>query len=258
VPTPTARVRRARRGGAGRLVRLGRAVWANAGFALLAVAVLATMVAIGVAARNAPAQAGQDQSAVGPQWIPLRSSSPADIIAAIRQSRLFNLDRSGTGDQLHDLSHVGTPQLVREVQPNPRSPGADCYALPILSASGATVGVAIAWLNATHSAVYIGYIRDYDQPQTGWPVGLPGAAQAVAVVQGQHQARLRAGGQPELVYFPFDFRAQWSGTLSWHAGGEGPDDPIWRVPGDDGRDHFVGTNGRAYYLNELPLAAGAA
>ena len=44
--------------------------------------------------------------------------------------------------------------------------------------------------------------------------------------------------------------------MSYLDGGEDPEHPIWRLKGGDGRYHFVGTDGRVYEPNQLPLRPG--
>lgn len=242
--------------GVSRTVRVARWLWGNAAYALLVCSVAVLVGAIALATRHAPAQAAGDPQAASttPQWITLHSQAPGDIIAAVRQSHLFTLNRSGNGDELHDVSRVGTPQLVTELRVPGQSQGADCYDVPILNRAGQTVGIAVAWLNPAHTAVYVGYIRAFDTPQATWLGALPAASQAASAVQAQQHTAARAGTRPQLVYFPFDFQGRWAGTVHWSAGGEGPDTPVWLIPGADGQDHIVGTDGRAYLVSQLPLA----
>jgi hypothetical protein len=250
---------RPRHGQSSRAARVARWLGGNAAFGLLAITVVFLIAAMGLAARNAPAHAvGQPSAATGqqtqPQWIALKSEAPGDIVAAVRQSRLFTVNRAGNGDHLTDVSHVGTPQFVRELRRSATSPGVDCYVVPILDGSGTTGGAAVAWLNPAHTAIYVGYIRAYDVPLASWTGTLPGADGAVGIVRAQHHAGLRKGAQPQLIYFPFDFQGRWSGRVTWSAGGEGPDTPVWLVAGDDGQDHVVGRDGHAYLVSELPLS----
>lgn len=250
----TGRRRSSRRRRSGTLIRAARWVGGNAAFVLLAGSIFLVLAVIGLAARGPAQAAGSAPAASGPQWIALKSQAPGDIIAAVRQSTLFTVNRSDNGDHLKDLSRVGTPQLVTELRVKAGGKGADCYVVPILNASGATVGAAVAWLNNTHTAVYVGYIRSYDVPLARWTGTLPSADQAAAIVQTRHHTPLRAHAQPQLVYFPFDFQGQRTGRVHWNAGGQGPDTPIWLVPGADGQDHLVGTDGQAYYLSQLPIS----
>jgi hypothetical protein len=237
------------------MVRALRWVWGKAAFALLGVSILIFVGAMAVAAGGAPVGAvGAAPTSSGPQWIALKSEAPGDILAAVRQSRLFNVNRSENGDYLKDLSHLDVPRLVTELRLSASSQGIDCYVVPILDRSGNTVGAAVAWLNPAHTATYVGYIRAYDAPLLAWTGTLPSSAQAVRITQVHHHIGLRAAAQPRLVYFPFDFHGRWAGTVKWNAGGEGPDTPVWLVPGADGKDHVVGADGHAYYVRELPIS----
>jgi hypothetical protein len=250
--------RRSARRRSRRLLRVARWLGGNAAYVLLGLAVLVTLATLAAVASRAPAQAADSASAQpaasSPHWITLRSQAPADILAAVRQSALFTVDRSGTGDYLKDVSHLSAPQLVTELRLTPTSPGVDSYVVPIRDRAGTTMGVAVAWLNPAHSAVYVGYIRSYDTPQPAWPGALPRADQAQAAVGAQRHTSLRAHAQAQLVYFPFDFAGQQAGRVHWNAGGQGPDTPVWLVPGADGQNYIVGTDGHAYTIDELPLA----
>jgi len=231
--------------------------WAaqNVGFALLGLSVAAILLAFGSLMASPARHAQADRLASSePQWIALKSHAPADIIAAVRQSRLFNQNLSGNGDFLKDLSQLGTPVLVQQVHAGKGAQPRDCYDVPILDATGATggtMGVAVAWLNPARTAISVGYLRAYDVPQR-WPATV-GADQAVRIVVAEHRTGVRSGTSPQLVYFPFDFQSQWRGQLHWTAGGELADNPIWLVPGADGQEHFVGVDGHAYHPADLPL-----
>ncbi len=243
------------------LARSARWAAQNASFALLALSIVAVMVALGSLMASPTRQVQADQLAGSEaQWITLRSHAPADILAAVRQSRLFKQNRSGTGDFLKDLSRLGLPVLVQQVHAGTGAQPRDCYDVPILDATGATgvtggsggtMGVAVAWLNPARTAISVGYIRAYDVPQR-WPATVS-ADQAVRIVAAEHRIGMRSGASPQLVYFPFDFEVQWRGQLHWTAGGELADSPIWLVPGADGQEHFVGVDGHAYHLADLPL-----
>jgi hypothetical protein len=185
-----------------------------------------------------------------PEWIPLTSSAPAAVLAAIKQSTLFNLNCPPGGDCQQDLTHLGTPTLVTELRTPTTTRATDFYIMPILDAAGDVTAVAAAELNAAHTALQVAGISG-NGPR--WP-NLVTAAGAIAVVQAQHHTGLRSGTHPHLVWMPFDTSALETGRIVWSAGGKGPQDPVWLVPGTDGNDHVVGTDGRAYYLRQIPLS----
>jgi hypothetical protein len=253
--------------------RLGGAVrWlaGNAVFGLLALATLAVLAALGLAARGAPvgaatgagagAGAGAAATPAGPAapvWIPLSAQTTPAILAAVRASPLFHVNRSDPGDHLRDVSRLGAPVLVTELPVGGVTTPQDAYVVPIHDARGGTVGVAVAWLTPDRSALFVGYIHSYDVSVPGWPYALPDAAVARAAVAARAPVGWRPGAAPRLVYFPFDFRARDAGTLHWAGGGEGPDDPVWLVPGAAGQQVVLGTDGQVYPLSALPIAPPA-
>lgn len=112
--------------------------------------------------------------------------------------------------------------------------------------------VMLAMLNQAHTAIYAGGIGGYDSPV--FPSALVSASQAVSIVERRQHTTLRAGTQPALVYLAgYNTGGVETGQVNWNAGGGGPQNPIWLIPGTDGQDHFVGTGGNAYTLAQLPL-----
>lgn len=194
-------------------------------------------------------------------WIPLRSQSAADVRAAAAASPLFALHRSqaaaGQGD---DLSRLGTPVLVRALQP-PTSPSGgarlpDFYVLPVLDAAGNATAAAELELDDAHAAVHVIAIVTYAQPRPRGIVPALSAQAAAQAASAQARVALAAGSQPTLVYFPGDAAAQETGASTWAGGGEFPADPIWLVHGADGQDRVVGTDGKVYAPSQLPMLAG--
>ncbi len=234
----------------------------NTAFLLLGLAVLALCAALVVASQHlsassatSAASGSANAQATPGDWIPLRSTAPADVLAAARQSSLFQENLAGNGDHVSNLSRLGSPVLVRAIQPAGAVAGQypDFYVVPILDASGAATDAAELELNQAHTAIQVIAIVTYSQPHAHGAIAHMTAAAAVAAVRAQQHSALRPGAQPQLVYFPADATAQEMGQVTWTGGGEFPADPIWRVPGADGRDHLVGVNGRAYYPEQLPL-----
>ncbi len=188
------------------------------------------------------------------QWILIKSQAPKDILAAAKTSNLYNINTDGRGDT-PSLTNLSSPQLVSAlVLPN-SSPVPDYFDIPILGAAGTVVGVVLCELNPTYTAIAVVEIVQYGQPHTSGSIALVSEQQAVSDVVAQHHTTLRLGAQAKLVYFPFDFGAQETGKLTWVAGGESPDNPVWDVPGADGQDHIVGSDGHVYYTEELPIMA---
>jgi hypothetical protein len=76
---------------------------------------------------------------------------------------------------------------------------------------------------------------------------------AVAAVHAEQHALAVQGRAPELIYFPGDFAGLKSGRQNWHGGGTAVIDPIWRVPGVDGKWHYVAHDGHTHLSTELPV-----
>jgi len=188
-------------------------------------------------------------------WIPLHSPSGADIIAAAKKSTLFHVDRTGKGDFLKDISHLGVPQLVQALHVAGKANAPDFYVIPIEDASsGQTVGSAELQLNTAHTAVEVVAIITYIKPYAANSITWMTPAAAVAAVQAQHHVGLNSGAKPRLVYIPGDTAAQPTGTAHWVVS-QSPAEPDWAVPGADGQDHIVDANGHAHLPSELPMAA---
>ena len=237
--------------------RVLRAALGLGSIGLLAVAGIALAVSLAATLHSAPvtsaAPSSADATVSSGDWIPLRSQAPSDVLAAMQQSPMLD----PANGQTLDLSRLGTPLLVHGLAARDGSALPDTYVVPALDRSGHAAGAVEAELNASGTALQVDGIVTFAKAQPAAITRLSATAAAERVSQRRHVA-LRAGEAPQLVYFPVDSEAQTLGKLKWSAGGEYPADPIWRVPGADGQDYFVGTNGAVYTLAQLPRAASTA
>ncbi len=287
------RTSRRRKGLGDRLLLVVRSTANNMGFVVLVAAVMFAMAAVGVASHDIPTSAasgkGPDLSqqsatpgatpgatpatASGPlkatcgldglpacqdavRRIPLKSQVPADIIAAAKQSPLFTVDRSGGGDFIHDLSHLGTPQLVRALHAAGKKPAPDFFVIPIDDSGGVMIGAAQLALDEGHTSIVVASITTFATPRSNNTIAQSSADNALASLQAQTHVGLKAGAAPYLVYFPTDYYARITGKIVWTSGGTSPLDPIWDIPGADGKDHVVDTAGHVYDLSQLPISDG--
>lgn len=265
------------------LARLARRTGAVLPFLLLVAAIAVTMVAVGIASQHLPTTAasgtgggnGNRATPINPsslqhtcgypgvpscstytdqQWIPLRSTSPGDIIAAARTSRLFNSVSSGNGDT-PSLARLGIPQLVLAFRANlTAGSNLDYYLIPIQDTTDATLGVVMCQVNASRTAISVADIVQWAHSRPAGQITSMSAQSAVAAVQTKHHVGLRVGAAPQFIYFPGSAMAQETGKLTWVSGGEQPYDPVWIVPGADGQQHIVGSDGQVYYASQLPAA----
>lgn len=262
-------------------MRLAATTLNNLVFVLLGLSVVALVVSLGFASSHLPgAQAAGIGPGTGPSggpgaptltcgsaglpacasvnvWIPLKSTASADLIAVAKQSALFNENRIGNGDHTADVSRLGAPLYVQAIQPSGARNGAyvfpDYFVLPILSANGDTTDAAELELNSAHTAIHVIAIVTYTQRRPHGAITQRTADQAAAIIRTEHHIAPSVGKQAQLVYFPGDAQLQQKGEVHWTGGGEYPADPIWRVAGADGQDHFVGVDGHAYVTNQLPM-----
>ncbi|HEY7341875.1 MAG TPA: hypothetical protein VH591_13415 [Ktedonobacterales bacterium] len=228
----------------------------NLVYVVLGGAVLLLAAILIVAAQHIPPSTASDTSAntsYNSGWIPLSSNSSSAVIAAARQSTLFNVNRKGSGDFLKDLSHLETPVLVRALQVPGSVVMPDYYIIPIDDAAGKMVGAAQLELNASHTSVQVTSIATYTSAHPHGQVSHLAKSAALTDLSNQRRVELRSGAQPQLVYIPIDAAALESGQVVWNGGGLSPTDPVWLIPGADGQNHIVGADGHAYDMSSVPV-----
>ena len=237
-------------------------------FVLLGLSILALAAVIAFATTHAPikqlnsgAPAGvgaASQSSGNGDWIPLRSTSARDIVAAARKSQLFLQRSNGSGDHVTNLAHLGTPILVTALQPPGANAGTypDFYVLPILDNKGMVTDAAELQLNAKHSAIHVIAIVTYSQPHAQGAIQRVTPTAAQGAVRSQRHVTIQTDAAPTLIYFPGDPISQETGQVVWTGGGEFPADPIWLVRGADGSEYVVGTDGKVYDISQLPMISG--
>ena len=168
----------------------------------------------------------------------------------MKQTWIFNIDLSDGGDHIHDLSHLGTPLLVRGLAPEGMTIS-DYYVLPIIDAHGAITDIGQFELNVAHTALRFAAITSLDGR---YPIVRQTASAAIAAVRVQRRVTIRAGVQPYLVFFPIDAYDLETGKVVWKAGGLWPGEPLWLVPGSDGQNHLYGNDGKVYAEREIPMS----
>jgi hypothetical protein len=233
-----------------------KALLGNLVYVVLGGAALLFAAILIAAAQHIPPSAASDTSATtnySSGWIPLKSTSSSAIIAAARQSTLFNVNRKGSGDFLKDLSHLEAPVLVRALQ----TPGSvvmpDYYIIPIDNATGKMVGAAELELNASHTSIQVTSIVTYTSAHPHGQVSQVAKSAALMDLANQRRVAVRSGAQPQLVYIPIDAAALETGEVVWNGGGTSPTDPVWLIPGADGQNHLVGADGHAYEMSSVPV-----
>ncbi len=173
------------------------------------------------------------------EWAPLPSASPADVLAAAECTAMFQSARH-SNDPIGIA--LGTGAIGQPVLVTPYTSGtlmATVWVIPVVG----PVGYPTAMLEFV-----------YDRPNHRLRAGSFGAVsnnmfytshhfpylsatQATSLVWQTRHISLMGGRSPELVYFySSDHLATITGNAdAWTEGGDLTIDPMWRVPGADGR-----------------------
>ncbi len=186
-----------------------------------------------------------------PGWITFTSTSPGAVLAAMKQTWIFQIDLNDGGDHIDDLSHLGTPFLVRGLAPQGATI-ADYYVLPIMDAHGVITDIGEFELNVTHTALRFAATTSFDGR---FRIVRQTASAAITAVKVQRHVSMRAGTQPYLAFFPIDAYDLETGKVVWKAGGLWPGEPLWLVPGSDGQNYLFGNDDKVYAQREIPMSA---
>lgn len=200
----------------------------------------------------APQPSPTDTYALPDPWIPLRSTSAADILAAAKKSTLLCLPAPGLGDSPGPLTNLGTPILVLGLHTARYPDTADYYEIPNLDAKGQTTDIVTAALNPAHTAIHVASITEPEHPLPNGTIAHQSVSNAVAALDQQRGISICAGTAPVLVYIPIDAALLETGQVTWIGGGGGPMDPVWLMHGANGIDYVYGSDGKVYALSEIP------
>lgn len=179
------------------------------------------------------------------EWAPLPSESPAAVLAAAECTAMFQSARHGDGGDLISEAlgsgTIGQPALIV-----PYTSGtlmATVWVIPVVGPVGyPTAMLEFVYDRQNHrlragSFMAVGNNMFYASHRFPYL----SAAQATASVWQARHISLMADGSPELVYFyGSDHLAVITGNAeAWTEGGDVTIDPMWRVPGADGRWYYV-------------------
>ena len=191
----------------------------------------------------------------GSNWIPLRSTSTADIIAAARDTLPMTY-QGGDSFPITASSPTGTPVLVLALRDSDFAQPPDFYVVPILTNSGAPVADVTLELNADHTSFRQGGISSGGSRPQGilWQHS---ASQAGSALEAQRHVALMAGFTPVLVYWPVNATHFETGEITWNGGSLGPTTPAWLLRGTNSQYYIMANDqaddGHIYALSEMPL-----
>lgn len=194
----------------------------------------------------------QNSSAI---WVTVRTDSTSDVMAAIKCTPMFQSASSGNDLVARGMQHghLATPVLVKAYRNDVGL--ADVWVLPVVDQNNFPLVMmtfvydeSARQLRGGELAAVTGNMFYVNHT---FPFISPNAAAAATF--SQHHVAMASAHAPELIYFPPDTDGFQAGKYHWQGGGTSYLDPIWRVPGADGRWHYVDHDGQAHLSSELPL-----
>lgn len=185
----------------------------------------------------------------GSPWIPLASTSNADLIAAARETLPQNF-QGGDSFDITASSPAGTPALVRALRNSEFPHSTDYIVVPFQQGSG-YVDVMLT-VNATHTAFQPGEELAGGELPNGvlWRYT---RSQAISALVAQRHVALASGFRPILVYWTLNAEDIETGAITWNPQLTSPIDPAWLLRGANGVYYILANNGRIYALSEMPL-----
>jgi hypothetical protein len=194
--------------------------------------------------------------AATPDWIYLDSSTPESAAKAMAASSML----------IAITQHLGASTVLLDlpvrVHPFGAAGGSDYFTddhwvASVRGASGKENGIADFVYDASQNRIrFSGFaILRASDPDYGRVFPYSASSYAVAALATQRHLSLKSGTSPELVFFASAADYAGQPNIQWQNGGTGPVDPMWHVVGADGNGYFVGTDGKAYGLSQIPVAA---
>jgi hypothetical protein len=194
---------------------------------------------------------------VDPGWFPVGSESPGVVSASIAASKVFVAMENRYG-----CASLDTPALVHAYGAHT---GIDYYddnhwVVSVHDASGMRCGLFDFVYDRAQQRMRFssfGVLTPQD-PHSSQAFPYISSAVAVARLQSQRKLNVRAGAQPELIFFPIDpsFPYLNSPVHKWAGGGNSAMNPMWHMVGSDAHDYFIGNNLNVSVRQDLPIANG--
>jgi hypothetical protein len=190
------------------------------------------------------------------KWFSINSGSAADIVSAAKCSDMYQSALQGN-DPIAAALRAGTLAAPVLVKPYRGDVGLSQYwVVPVVNSTTNHPLALLTFLydpqsRLIHEGEFDAVTGDMFYANHSFPAVT--ASAAVASVSARQHVAMVQGRAAELIYFPVDIAAMRAGTAHWAAGGTAVIDPIWRVPGVDGRWHFVDHNGQAHFNTDFPV-----
>jgi len=236
--------------------------------AIVSFACLAILAVVFAIVESAPGLLGKHSQAAGTcnptllttgnqteKWFSINSGSAADIVSAAKCTDMYQSALQGN-DAIAAALRTGTLGAPVLVKPYRSDVGMSQYwVVPVVNTANFPLAFLTLLYNPQSRLIHEG---EFDAVTgnmfyANHPFPAVTASAAVASVSARQRVAMVQGRAAELIYFPVDFAGIRAGTNHWTAGGTSVIDPIWRVPGVDGRWHFVDHNGQAHFNTDIPV-----
>jgi hypothetical protein len=188
-------------------------------------------------------------------WFSIHSGSAADILSAVQCTDMFQSALQGNDLIAYALKNgtLSTPVLVKPYRSDSRL--AQYWVVPVVDKNVYPLAL-LKFIydppsRLIHESGFAAVTGDMFYMNHHFPAVQ--AAGAIAAVSREHHIAALQGRAPELIYFPGDDVGLQAGKYQWAGGGNVIIDPIWRVPGTDGKWHYVDHDGHAHLSTELPV-----
>lgn len=192
-----------------------------------------------------------------PNWFSITSTSPTSIAAAIAGSIDY---RSMQGQ--YGYVALDTPALVHAYDAHTGIAyyDSDHWVVSVRNAAGLRCGLFDFVYDRANQRLRFssfGVITPVD-PHSKQSFPYISESTALTVLNGERKMGVKAGTQPELIFFPIDpsYPNLSSPVHKWAGGGNSPMLPMWYVVGADGNSYFIGTDMHTHTFSQLPIAKG--
>lgn len=195
-------------------------------------------------------------------WVHVASDAPADVLAALKSCREYMAPPQAARASASSASTFDDPVLV---QPATTGNLGDYSSLPHFIIRASVNGKRQVTYDVVYDPAKELLRISSTSPQMAndphyglsFPWAGVTAGVAVANLRAARGIGLAASASPELVFFRApDADTRLGKPDTWTGGGTDLANPIWRLKGSDGRYHFVGTDGKVYEPDQLPIAPG--
>jgi hypothetical protein len=189
------------------------------------------------------------------KWYSINSGSAADILSAVKCTEMFQSASQGN-DLIAQALQTGTLAAPVLVKPYRSDAGlSQFWVVPVVDANNHPLALLTFFYNPQAHLIHEGEFDAVTGNMFYVNRAFPAvsANTSVSDVSNQQHAAEAQGRVPELIYFPGDMNGFKTGKNHWQSGGTSVIDPIWRVPGTDGKWHYVDHNGDAHMNTEIPV-----